>query len=144
MTEFGISGAALAIIAGHWERLAVEDRAGPPGRDSKTTALKPCPFCRKTESVSARTHNGRPSYAVTCMPGAGGCGGSTGLYPTEADARVVWNGVGEATTPGASEAFRKCADTLRHLLAINAGARCCHKPRVEGMGCPDGRNCPYD
>lgn len=58
---------------------------------SDTTALKACPFCRKVETVSPFTHGGRPSYAITCMPGLGGCGGSTGLYLESEDARKAWN-----------------------------------------------------
>lgn len=59
--------------------------------DPQTTALKACPFCRKVETVSPITHGSRPAFSVTCMPGIGGCGGSTGLYLTSDDARKVWN-----------------------------------------------------
>ncbi len=53
--------------------------------------FKSCPFCRRVETVSPVTYGGKPSFSVTCMPGLGGCGGSTGLYEKSDEARKVWN-----------------------------------------------------
>lgn len=96
-----------------------------------STTLKPCPFCGKAHTLKISTasavlwdeeEQGYPyphseSYTVACdasKPGGpGGCGATSGYFPTEGEAVASWNrrdGIAEDAAPQeqSTEAERFC------------------------------------